>query len=50
MTVGFGVANWCLVKSHTGKAVEILEKKYTDIQSRRMPHNRNETTLFMRKR
>ena len=37
-------------RRHIREATEILGHSYRDIQTRRMPHNRNETTLFMRKK
>jgi len=37
-------------RRHVREAVGALEEEYTEIRSRRMPHNRNETTLFMRRK
>lgn len=37
-------------RRHIREASEILEERYEDIRVRRMPHNRNEATLYMRKK
>ena len=37
-------------RRHVREAMRILEAEYRDFRIKRLPHNRNETTLFMRKK
>ena len=37
-------------KGHVDEALQILEAQYSDFRIKRLPHNRFETTLFMRKK
>ena len=37
-------------RRHTREAIRILEEAYTDFKVKRLPHNRNETTVYMRKK
>ena len=37
-------------RRHTREAIGILEEAYTDFKVKRLPHNRNETTVYMRKK
>ena len=46
MTVKFVTRNR---RKHIGEAIEILKTRYKDFRMKRLPHNRYETTLFMRK-
>jgi len=46
MTVKFVTRNR---KKHVAQALEILKAKYRDFVVKRLPHNRYETTIFMRK-
>ena len=46
MTVKFVTRNR---KKHIGEAIQILKAEYKDFAVKRLPHNRYETTLFMRK-
>jgi tRNA(Ser,Leu) C12 N-acetylase TAN1 len=34
-------------RKHIDEALEILDKRYTDFRLKRLPHNRNETTVYM---
>jgi len=46
MTVKFVTRNR---KKHVAQALEILKAEYNDFKVKRLPHNRYETTIFMRK-
>jgi len=46
MTVKFVTRNR---KKHVAQALEILKAEYRDFKVKRLPHNRYETTIFMRK-
>lgn len=46
MTVKFVTRNR---KRHVSQAIEILKEEYADFRVKRLPHNRYETTIFMRK-
>jgi len=46
MTVKFVTRNR---KKHIAQALEILKAEYRDFKVKRLPHNRYETTIFMRK-
>ncbi|HIE18154.1 TPA: hypothetical protein EYP75_00355 [Candidatus Bathyarchaeota archaeon] len=46
MTVKFVTRNR---KKHVAQTLEILKAKYRDFKVKRLPHNRFETTIFMRK-
>ena len=37
-------------RGHIKEAVQALESKYQDIRVRKMPHNKNETTIYMKKK
>ena len=37
-------------RRHTREAIGILEEAYTGFKVKRLPHNRNETTVYMRKK
>jgi 23S rRNA (cytidine2498-2'-O)-methyltransferase len=37
-------------RRHIDEALETLDKRYTDFRVKRLPHNRNETTVYMRVR
>jgi len=37
-------------RRHTCEAIEILEGAYTDFRVKRLPHNRNETSVYMHKK
>jgi len=37
-------------RRHTREAIGILEEAYTDFKVKRLPHNRNETTVYMHKK
>ncbi len=37
-------------RRHIDEALETLDKRYTDFRLKRLPHNRNETTVYMRAR
>ena len=37
-------------RRHTREAIGILEEAYTDFRVKRLPHNRNETTVYMHKK
>ncbi|HUS77959.1 MAG TPA: THUMP domain-containing protein [Patescibacteria group bacterium] len=37
-------------RRHTREAIGILEEAYTDFKVRRLPHNRNETSVYMHKK
>ena len=47
MTVKFVTRNR---KKHVAEALEILKAEYRDFKVKRLPHNRYETTVFMRKK
>ena len=47
MTVKFVTRNR---RGHIREAVEALSSHYQDIKVRRMPHNKNETTIYMKKK
>ena len=46
MTVKFITRNR---KKHVSEAIDILKDKYKDFKVRRLPHNRYETTIYMRR-
>ena len=46
MTVKFVTRNR---KKHVAQALQILKAEYTDFKVKRLPHNRYETTIFMRR-
>ena len=46
MTIKFVTRNR---KKHLSQALEILKAEYTGFKIKRLPHNRYETTVFMRK-
>jgi len=46
MTIKFVTRNR---KKHLSQALEILKAEYKDFRVKRLPHNRYETTIFMRK-
>jgi hypothetical protein len=37
-------------RRHTREAIGILEEAYTDFKVKRLPHNRYETSVYMRKK
>jgi 23S rRNA (cytidine2498-2'-O)-methyltransferase len=37
-------------RRHTREAIGILEEAYTDFKVKRLPHNRNETSVYMHKK